>query len=138
MATLGYGEVKVVISETGWPTNGDSSGATVANAASYNTRLVSKLLSNTGTPRRPQTFFPTFIFALFNEDLKPGATTERNWGLFYADGTPVFDIDLSAGVIKTLEAVASSSSIVSCQFFWALILCSTNLLLLFIFLTIGF
>ncbi|GLJ09192.1 hypothetical protein SUGI_0103520 [Cryptomeria japonica] len=39
MATLGYGEVKVVISETGWPTNGDSSGGTVANAASYNTRL---------------------------------------------------------------------------------------------------
>ncbi|GLJ09193.1 hypothetical protein SUGI_0103530 [Cryptomeria japonica] len=138
MATLGYGEVKVVISETGWPTNGDSSGATVANAASYNTRLVSKLLSNTGTPRRPQTFFPTFIFALFNEGQKPGATIERNWGLFYADGTPVYDIDLSAGVIKTLEAVASSSSIVSCQFVSAIILCSTNLLLLFIFLSIGF
>ncbi|XP_059072089.1 probable glucan endo-1,3-beta-glucosidase A6 [Cryptomeria japonica] len=104
MATLGYGEVKVVISETGWPTNGDSSGATVANAASYNTRLVSKFLSNSGSPRRPQTFFPTFIFALFNEGQKPGATIERNWGLFYADGTPVYDIDLSAGVIKTLEA----------------------------------
>ncbi|GLJ09189.1 hypothetical protein SUGI_0103480 [Cryptomeria japonica] len=89
MATLGYGEVKVVISETGWPTSGDSSGATVANAASYNTRLVSKLLSNTGTPRRPQTFFATFIFALFNEDEKTGHTTERNWGLFYPDGSPV-------------------------------------------------
>ncbi|GLJ58810.1 hypothetical protein SUGI_1479000 [Cryptomeria japonica] len=134
MATLGYGEVKVVISETGWPTSGDSSGATVANAASYNTRLVSKLLSNTGTPRRPQTFFATFIFALFNEDEKTGHTTERNWGLFYPDGTPVYDIDLSAGVIKTshtLEA-ASSSSVVSCEFVWASILCSTNLLLLFI------
>ncbi|XP_059072088.1 uncharacterized protein LOC131872593 [Cryptomeria japonica] len=118
MATLGYGEVKVVISETGWPTSGDSSGATVANAASYNTRLVSKLLSNTGTPRRPQTFFATFIFALFNEDEKTGHTTERNWGLFYPDGTPVYDIDLSAGVIKTshtLEAASSSSVVSSTQ-----------------------
>ncbi|XP_057857045.2 probable glucan endo-1,3-beta-glucosidase A6 [Cryptomeria japonica] len=147
MQALGYDDVKLAISETGWPTKGDSSGATVANAAHYNTRLVSKLLSNAGTPRRPKTFFPTFVFALFNEDLKSGAATEQNWGVFYADGSPVYDIDLSAvnltnGVVKLSDAPASSasssSSIFFGQLFWAVFSCSTNLVLLFIISRLGF
>eukprot|EP01018_Ginkgo_biloba_P013389 Gb_13885 [translate_table: standard] len=99
MEQLGYSQVNLAISETGWPSKGDDNqpGANVANAARYNTQLVDKALAYPplGTPRRPQTFIPTFIFALFNENQKPGPTTERNWGMFYADGTPVYPIEFS-------------------------------------------
>uniref|UniRef100_A0A0C9S8F1 glucan endo-1,3-beta-D-glucosidase n=1 Tax=Wollemia nobilis TaxID=56998 RepID=A0A0C9S8F1_9CONI len=97
MEKVGFPNVTVVISETGWPTGGQS-GASVANAARYNQNLVRKALASppAGTPRRPNTFIPVFVFALFNEDKKPGPVTERNWGLFYPDGSPVYSIVLSA------------------------------------------
>lgn len=99
MESLGYPGVNVVIGETGWPTKGDDNqqGANVPNATRYNQQLVEKALADPprGTPRRPGAFIPTFIFSLFNEDQKPGPTTERNWGLFYPDGTPVYPIVLS-------------------------------------------
>lgn len=101
MAELGFPQVKLAVSETGWPTQGaaDQPGANVANAVRYNRRLVSKFSASppVGTPRRPGAFIPVFIFSLFNEDQKPGAVTERNWGVFYPSGTPVYDIDLSGG-----------------------------------------
>ena len=96
---LGYGDVRLAVGETGWPTKGDATqtGANIVNAEDYNRRLVRKILSTTsvGTPLRPGIFIPTYIFALFNEDLKPGATSERNWGLLYPDLTPVYSIDLT-------------------------------------------
>jgi hypothetical protein len=83
----------------GWPSAGDADqpGATLANAAAYNRRLVSKVLSTTqvGTPARPGIFIPTYIFSLFNEDLKPGPSSERNWGLLYPNLTAVYAIDLT-------------------------------------------
>lgn len=44
---VGYGGVRLAISETGWPTAGDANqvGANLANAATYNRRLVRKMLS---------------------------------------------------------------------------------------------
>eukprot|EP01018_Ginkgo_biloba_P010309 Gb_09682 [translate_table: standard] len=111
MAELGYPQVKLAISETGWPSKGDSdqAGANLVNAARYNRRLVTKLLSSppSGTPRRPKTFIPSFLFSLFNEDQKPGATTERNWGVFYPDGTPVYNIDLSGATKESDYAPVS-------------------------------
>ncbi|EFJ26950.1 hypothetical protein SELMODRAFT_96745, partial [Selaginella moellendorffii] len=100
MTKLGYGGVQVSISETGWPSRG-SVGASLANAADYNRRLVLRILGknrknkNHGTPRRPGRLIDTYIFALFNEDQKPGAATERNWGLLYPNGSKVYDIDLT-------------------------------------------
>jgi len=89
----------VVVGETGWPTKGDENqpGTNVPNATRYNQQLVQEVLADPprGTPRRPGAFIPTFIFSLFNEDQKPGPNTERNWGLFYPDGTPVYPIVLS-------------------------------------------
>ncbi|XP_024379458.1 probable glucan endo-1,3-beta-glucosidase A6 isoform X1 [Physcomitrium patens] len=96
---VGYGQVRLAISETGWPTAGDANqaGCNLANAATYNRRLVRKMVSptNVGTPMRPGVYIPTFIFALFNEDQKTGQGTEKHWGLLYPNGTNVYSIDMT-------------------------------------------
>lgn len=105
MAAVGYGNVRIALSETGWPTIGDSNelGASIENAKVYNQNLVNHILSNPtkGTPVRPGIFIPTFIFALFNENEKPGPTTERNWGLLYPNGKPVYPLDIKSASDRT-------------------------------------
>ncbi|KAI4974830.1 hypothetical protein ZWY2020_048437 [Hordeum vulgare] len=97
MRKLGYGGVKLAISETGWPNAGDpgQAGANVRNAALYNRHLARRMHNNVGTPARPRSNMPVFVFSLYNENLKPGAGTERHWGMFYPNGTWVYQIDLT-------------------------------------------
>ncbi|CAL9109083.1 unnamed protein product [Musa acuminata var. zebrina] len=100
MSALKYDDIKIVISETGWPSKGDSNetGAGAANAAAYNGNLVRRVLSgNAGTPLRPQADLNVYVFALFNENQKPGPTSERNYGLFYPDEGKVYDIEFTLG-----------------------------------------
>ncbi|KAK6156140.1 hypothetical protein DH2020_010388 [Rehmannia glutinosa] len=87
----GGANVEVVVSETGWPTKGGVD-ASVENAAIYNNNLVRHVSSGQGTPRRPGKGIKTYIFALFNEDLKAEGV-ERNWGLYYPDMTQVYHVD---------------------------------------------
>ncbi|XP_068338610.1 glucan endo-1,3-beta-glucosidase 14-like [Pyrus communis] len=91
---MGYSDIEVRISETGWPSKGDANeaGATPENAGIYNANLLRKIEENQGTPAMPKVPVDIYVFALFNEDLKPGPTSERNYGLYYPDGTPVYDI----------------------------------------------
>ncbi|URD80534.1 Glycosyl hydrolases family 17 [Musa troglodytarum] len=91
---MGHTDIDVAISETGWPSKGDpdETGATLENAATYNRNLLRRIAMNQGTPMKPTVPINVHVFALFNEDLKPGAASERNYGLFYPDGTPVYDI----------------------------------------------
>ncbi|XP_050374623.1 probable glucan endo-1,3-beta-glucosidase A6 [Argentina anserina] len=100
MAKLGYPHIRLLIAETGWPNSGgeqNQPGANVHNAATYNRNLVQKIVTKPtiGTPVRPGVVIPTFLFALYDENQKGGPGTERHWGLLYADGTPVYDIDLT-------------------------------------------
>ncbi|KAJ3683524.1 hypothetical protein LUZ60_013751 [Juncus effusus] len=97
MKRLGYNNIKLGISETGWPNAGDYSqiGASVYNAAMYNRKLAHVLAVHKGTPLRPGISMPAFVFALFNENLKGGAGTERHWGLFYPNETVVYPVDLT-------------------------------------------
>ncbi|KAL0406955.1 UNVERIFIED_CONTAM: Glucan endo-1,3-beta-glucosidase 11 [Sesamum latifolium] len=55
MNALGFNDVKIVVSETGWPSKGDENevGASEANAAAYNGNLVRRVLTGGGTPLRP-------------------------------------------------------------------------------------
>ena len=107
ISALGYDNISVVVGETGWPSLGDEyePGVSVENAKAFNSNLVKRIVSGRGTPARPGSPVSAYIFALFNEDLKPGAGSERNWGLFAPDKTPVYD----CGIMK-LGATNSSSS----------------------------
>ncbi|OVA20426.1 Glycoside hydrolase [Macleaya cordata] len=99
MTKLGFHNVRLFIAETGWPSGGDIDqiGANIYNAATYNRNLVRRLAAKPtyGTPARPGWVIPTFIFALYNENQKTGPGTERNWGLLYPNGSPVYEIDLT-------------------------------------------
>ncbi|KAM1488591.1 hypothetical protein ACFXTO_031929 [Malus domestica] len=99
MTKLGYPNIRLLITETGWPSSGDieQPGANIHNAATYNRNLIHRMVAKPplGTPARPGVVIPTFIFSLFDENQKTGAGTERHWGLLHADGTPIYDVDLT-------------------------------------------
>ncbi|CAL9207628.1 unnamed protein product [Musa hybrid cultivar] len=106
---MGHTDIDVAISETGWPSKGDpdETGATLENAAKYNRNLLRRIAMNQGTPMKPTVPINVHVFALFNEDLKPGATSERNYGLFYPDGTPVYDIGFQDHVLLSSPSSAT-------------------------------
>ncbi|KAG1338545.1 putative glucan endo-1,3-beta-glucosidase GVI [Cocos nucifera] len=88
----GHPDVSVVVSETGWPSAGGAVGATLENAMTYNNNAVAHVTSSTGTPKRPGNAIETYIFATFNEDLKP-VGVERNFGLYYPNMTEVYHVN---------------------------------------------
>ncbi|KAL3502425.1 hypothetical protein ACH5RR_036874 [Cinchona calisaya] len=106
MNALNYNDVKIVVSETGWPSKGDENevGASEKNAASYNGNLVRRVLTGGGTPLRPTEPLNVYLFALFNENQKPGPTSERNYGLFYPNKEKVYNVPL------TLEGLVNPPS----------------------------
>jgi len=95
MEDLGYHDFPFIITESGWPSAG-LNVATVDNAQAYNNNLIRHVLSNAGTPKRPGRSIETYIFAIFNENQKPGAETERHFGLFNPDKTPVYPVNFSS------------------------------------------
>ncbi|KAJ6835741.1 putative glucan endo-1,3-beta-glucosidase 12 [Iris pallida] len=113
---LGFGDVRVVVSETGWPSRGDEGrevGAGLENAEAYNGNLIRRVLSgNAGTPLKPRADVDVYLFALFNENQKPGPTSERNYGLFYPNQEKVYDVEFTlksgggggSGGLKSQEA----------------------------------
>lgn len=96
MKLLDFPDVDIVIAETGWPSKGDPGqvGVDAESAAEFNSKLIQNVMSGLGTPLMPNRTFETYIFALFNEDLKPGPTSERNFGLFEPDMKPVYDVGI--------------------------------------------
>ncbi|KAM7279094.1 hypothetical protein ACFE04_006228 [Oxalis oulophora] len=96
MAFLNFTDIPVVVTESGWPSKGDLNepDATLENANTYNSNLIKHVLSKTGTPKSPGIALSTYIYELYNEDLKPGPVSEKNWGLFDANGKPVYILHL--------------------------------------------
>lgn len=109
MAKMGFTGLEVRVSETGWPSRGDTNeiGANLQNAAIYNRNLLRRQLLNEGTPVRPNMRLEIYVFALFNEDMKPGPTSERNYGLFQPDGTMAYNVLPSA--LATASSTSSAS-----------------------------
>ncbi|KAE8651872.1 hypothetical protein Csa_006041 [Cucumis sativus] len=93
----GFKDVEIMVAETGWAYRGDSNevGTSVENARAYNGNLIAHLRSMVGTPLMPGKSVDTYIFALYDENLKPGPTSERAFGLFYPNLTMTYDVGLS-------------------------------------------
>ncbi|XP_062233683.1 glucan endo-1,3-beta-glucosidase 11-like [Phragmites australis] len=107
-----YGKlVEIRVSETGWPSQGDEdeAGATPENAARYNGNLMRLVAQGKGTPAAPGEALQVYVFALFNEDQKPGPASERHYGLFKPDGTPAYDVSVKPPTIGGWKGSGSGS-----------------------------
>ncbi|CAM0885257.1 unnamed protein product [Alopecurus aequalis] len=83
--------VRIVVSESGWPSAGGVA-ATMENARAYNQGLINHVVH--GTPKKPGPI-EAYLFAMFNENQKGGDETERNYGLFYPNEAPVYPINFA-------------------------------------------
>lgn len=96
LTKAGVPNLKIVVGEIGWPTDGNKF-ATVGLAKKFYSGLLKKMASSKkGTPLRPG-HLDVYLFSLFDEDQKsiaPGPF-ERHWGIFRYDGKPKFAMDLT-------------------------------------------
>ncbi|KAF5783157.1 putative glucan endo-1,3-beta-D-glucosidase [Helianthus annuus] len=88
---LGGGNVEIVVSESGWP-SAEGDVATTENAGTYYRNLISHVKSSSGTPARPGRSIETYLFAMFDENLKPGKETEKHFGVFLPDQRPKYQL----------------------------------------------
>lgn len=97
MKNLNFTDIVVLVTETGWPSKGDSKEpyATIDNADTYNSNLIKHVLDRGGTPFHPELTSNVYMYELFNEDLRSPPVSEANWGLFHANGTPVYLLHIS-------------------------------------------
>ncbi|KZV34239.1 Glucan endo-1,3-beta-glucosidase precursor [Dorcoceras hygrometricum] len=95
--SMGFKSVEIVVAETGWPYHGDSNevGPGLGNAKAYNGNLIQHLRSMVGTPLMPGVSVDTYLFALYDENQKPGPSSERSFGLFKPDLSMTYDVGLS-------------------------------------------
>ncbi|CAA2998656.1 glucan endo-1,3-beta-glucosidase 11-like [Olea europaea subsp. europaea] len=124
LENAGFKNMEVIITETGWASHGDQNepAATPKNAGMYNYNLRKRLAQRKGTPLRPKRKLKAYIFALFNENSKPGALSEKNYGLFKADGSISYDIGFQG-----LKSSSASSSFLSFKEFRAQTLLGSHL-----------
>ncbi|KAI3977290.1 hypothetical protein MKX01_015358 [Papaver californicum] len=83
--------VQIVVTETGWPSAGNGDIATVENAEKYINNLIGTLFINEGSPKRSRHDLETYIFSMYNENLKPEGV-ERNFGVYHPDLTEVYHV----------------------------------------------
>ncbi|KAL5698088.1 putative glucan endo-1 [Ranunculus cassubicifolius] len=88
--------VSYVVTETGHPkaaSSGqilDTGDETIDNACTYYQNVIRHVRK--GTPKRPEVPIETYLFAMFDENLKaPGI--ERHFGLFYPNKAPACEIN---------------------------------------------
>ncbi|KAM7273302.1 hypothetical protein ACFE04_027966 [Oxalis oulophora] len=109
---LSFSDIPVIVTETGWPWLGGANepDATVENAETFNNNLVKRVLNSSGPPSQLTKPVNTYIYELFNEDKRPGPVSERNWGVFFTNGSSVYPLSFSTSARIT----ANSSAAIFC------------------------
>jgi hypothetical protein len=74
-----------------------------------------------GTPLMPGKSVDTYLFALYDEDLKSGPGSERSFGLFKTDLTMVYDVGLSTSsqVRTTFMCISLVFRVFNSQLFYS-------------------
>jgi len=68
---VGKEDVKIVVFETGWPTEGNEPYTSIANTNIYNSNLRKHVIESGHTPRRADLNLEAYISSMFNENQKP-------------------------------------------------------------------
>ncbi|XP_021635191.2 glucan endo-1,3-beta-glucosidase-like [Hevea brasiliensis] len=89
-----FSGIKVVVTETGWPTAGGEA-ASVENALAYNKEVVRRVVNDVGTPKRPREGMEAYLFSVYDENGKNGEDYEKHFGIFGLDGNKVYDLSFS-------------------------------------------
>ncbi|GLT82400.1 hypothetical protein SLE2022_007830 [Rubroshorea leprosula] len=95
-----FSGIQIVVTETGWPWNGgaDEPDASLENAATFTNNLIRRVLNNSGPPSHPTMPINTYIYELFNEDKRRGPVSEKNWGVFFTNGSAVYPLSSSTRI----------------------------------------
>ncbi|CAB4318528.1 unnamed protein product [Prunus armeniaca] len=91
MEKVGGANVDAVVSESGWPSDGNRDFTTPELAGTYNRNFLKHITSKAGTPKRPVAYIEAYIFAMFNENQKPDGV-EQHFGLFHPNMKPVYPV----------------------------------------------
>ncbi|XP_031110979.1 glucan endo-1,3-beta-glucosidase, acidic-like [Ipomoea triloba] len=83
--------VPIVVSETGWPSAGGFA-ATMQNAATYYRNLIAHVKGNAGTPMKPGRSIETYLFAMYDENQKPGDQVEKHFGVYRPDKSSKYQL----------------------------------------------
>ncbi|XWS53989.1 hypothetical protein CRYUN_Cryun10bG0049100 [Craigia yunnanensis] len=86
---MGNEDVKVVLSETGWPTTGYEPYSSIENARIYNSKLREHVIRVERTSRKAYMNIEVYIFEMFNENHK-AERVKRNFVSFYPDFIEVY------------------------------------------------
>ncbi|XP_004502207.1 glucan endo-1,3-beta-glucosidase 4-like [Cicer arietinum] len=94
---LNFNDIPIVVTESGWPSLGGSNeqDANVENAETYVNNLILRVLNDSGPPSQPKIPINTYIYELFDEDMRKGPISERHWGLFYSNGSSVYPLSFT-------------------------------------------
>lgn len=90
---LNVTDMKIIISQVGWPTDGYSNGNITVTERFFK-RLLPYVASNKGTPLRPGAPIDTFVHS-FTDENKLADKFTRHWGIYHTNGKPKFKIDLT-------------------------------------------
>ncbi|KAI0530747.1 hypothetical protein KFK09_000295 [Dendrobium nobile] len=86
---IGGNNIAIVVSESGWPSDGGV-GTTTKNDQTYVSNLIRHV--GQGTPKLPGNYIDTFIFSMFDENMKQPQGIENHFGLFNPDKQPKYSL----------------------------------------------